>query len=135
MSSEFALGTRNPVTHWRALWLLACFLLAACSSTPEDPQEQVPRQTTVDDTQPVSPIKPMQTRIPRPKATFSVAAVGDMMIGTDYPLDHLPDDDGVSFLQAVTPWLQSADVTFGNLEGVLLDGGEPAKADAKASAS
>ena len=32
-----------------------------------------------------------------------------------------------SFLQAVTPWLSSPDITFGNLEGVLLDGGEPAK--------
>ena len=50
-----------------------------------------------------------------------------MMLGTDYPENHLPDDDGVSFLTAVTPWLSSADVTFGNLEGVLLDGGEPGK--------
>lgn len=50
-----------------------------------------------------------------------------MMIGTDYPQNHLPDDDGVSFLTAVTPWLSSADITFGNLEGVLIDGGEPGK--------
>jgi poly-gamma-glutamate capsule biosynthesis protein CapA/YwtB (metallophosphatase superfamily) len=60
--------------------------------------------------------------------TISVAAVGDLMIGTDYPRNHLPDDDGVGFLKPVTPWLSSADLTFGNLEGVLLDGGEPAKA-------
>jgi poly-gamma-glutamate capsule biosynthesis protein CapA/YwtB (metallophosphatase superfamily) len=50
-----------------------------------------------------------------------------MMIGTDFPENHLPDDDGESFLAAVTPWLSSADLTFGNLEGVLVDGGEPAK--------
>ena len=50
-----------------------------------------------------------------------------MMIGTDFPENHLPDDDGVSFLAAVTPALSSADITFGNLEGVLVDGGEPAK--------
>jgi len=49
------------------------------------------------------------------------------MIGTDYPNNHLPDDDGVSFFAAVTPWLSAADVAFGNLEGVLLDGGEPGK--------
>lgn len=49
------------------------------------------------------------------------------MIGTDFPENHLPDDDGVSFLAAVAPVLRSADITFGNLEGVLLDGGEPAK--------
>jgi len=50
-----------------------------------------------------------------------------MMIGTDYPQNHLPDDDGVSFLGDVAPYLQSADIAFGNLEGVLIDGGEPAK--------
>ena len=50
-----------------------------------------------------------------------------MMLGTDYPENHLPDDDGVSFLAAVTPQLTGADLTFGNLEGVLLDGGEPGK--------
>jgi len=50
-----------------------------------------------------------------------------MMIGTDYPNNHLPDDDGVSFLAHVTPTLSAADVTFGNLEGVLIDGGEPGK--------
>jgi hypothetical protein len=56
------------------------------------------------------------------------ALVGDMMLGTDYPENHLPDDDGAGFLAAVTPVLASADLAFGNLEGVLADGGEPAKA-------
>lgn len=50
-----------------------------------------------------------------------------MMIGTDYPQNHLPDDDGVSFLADVAPILSAADLAFGNLEGVLLDGGEPGK--------
>ncbi len=56
-----------------------------------------------------------------------IAAVGDLMIGTDYPQDHLPDDDGIAFLAQVAPWLWGADIAFGNLEGVLVDGGEPAK--------
>ena len=60
-------------------------------------------------------------------ARISIAAVGDMMLGTDYPDNHLPDDDGVSFLAHVTSILSSADLTFGNLEGVLVDGGEPGK--------
>jgi len=59
--------------------------------------------------------------------TISIAAVGDMMIGTDFPENHLPDDDGVGFLAAVAPWLSRADVAFGNLEGVLADDGEPGK--------
>jgi poly-gamma-glutamate capsule biosynthesis protein CapA/YwtB (metallophosphatase superfamily) len=50
-----------------------------------------------------------------------------MMLGTDYPENHLPDDDGVGFLRHVTPLLSGADVTLGNLEGVLVDGGEPGK--------
>ena len=50
-----------------------------------------------------------------------------MMLGTDYPENRLPDDDGVGFLRAVTPILAAADITFGNLEGVLTDGGTPAK--------
>ncbi|MFT5499992.1 MAG: hypothetical protein ACI88G_000118 [Woeseiaceae bacterium] len=62
-----------------------------------------------------------------PNLSIRIAAVGDMMLGTDYPENHLPDDDGVGFLQAVTPILVAADLTFGNLEGVLVDGGEPGK--------
>lgn len=58
---------------------------------------------------------------------ITIAAVGDMMLGTDFPDNHLPDDDGVSFLAQVAPILSSADITFGNLEGVLLDAGEPGK--------
>jgi poly-gamma-glutamate capsule biosynthesis protein CapA/YwtB (metallophosphatase superfamily) len=60
-------------------------------------------------------------------STISIAAVGDMMIGTDFPENHLPDDDGITFLADVAPWFWSADIAFGNLEGVLVDGGEPGK--------
>ncbi len=76
--------------------------------------------------QPIAPVpKPATTPAPQPR--ISIAMVGDIMIGTDYPENHLPDDDGVSFLTAVTPTLRSADITVGNLEGVLMDGGEPRK--------
>jgi poly-gamma-glutamate capsule biosynthesis protein CapA/YwtB (metallophosphatase superfamily) len=57
----------------------------------------------------------------------SFVSVGDMMIGTDYPANHLPDDDGVGFLAGVSSLISAADIAFGNLEGVLMDGGEPAK--------
>jgi hypothetical protein len=58
---------------------------------------------------------------------ITLAAVGDVMLGTDYPDNTLPDDDGASFLTSVTPFLSSADIAFGNLEGVLMDGGEAVK--------
>ena len=60
-------------------------------------------------------------------ARITIAAAGDIMLGTDYPNNHLPDDDGQSFLSEVTPVFNSADIAFGNLEGVLMDGGEPVK--------
>jgi poly-gamma-glutamate capsule biosynthesis protein CapA/YwtB (metallophosphatase superfamily) len=62
-----------------------------------------------------------------PAQGITIAAVGDIMMGTDYPENILPDDDGVSFLAAVAPVLSAADVTFGNLEGVLMDGGDAVK--------
>lgn len=58
---------------------------------------------------------------------LTVTAVGDMMLGTDFPENTLPDDDGLSYFDGVTSLLDKADVTFGNLEGVLQDGGDPVK--------
>ncbi len=61
------------------------------------------------------------------EGSFTIAAVGDLMLGTDFPSHRLADDDGVSLLNDATPILSAADIVFGNLEGVLLDGGEPVK--------
>lgn len=120
---------QRPAGTWldlllRRLLVPAAFLvLGACSSTPEVTAEVTPAAQEAEQ----KPLVVTQSPAVSPKMTVSIAAVGDMMLGTDYPENHLPDDDGVSFLQAVTPLLSSADITFGNLEGVLLDGGEPAK--------
>jgi poly-gamma-glutamate capsule biosynthesis protein CapA/YwtB (metallophosphatase superfamily) len=54
-------------------------------------------------------------------------AVGDIMLGTDFPENHLPPDNGQHLLAGVATILKQADVTFGNYEGTLLSGGEPAK--------
>jgi hypothetical protein len=58
---------------------------------------------------------------------LTVAAVGDIMLGTDFPDNRLADDDGVSSLSAIAPILRLADITIGNLEGVILAGGTPSK--------
>ena len=101
--------------------------LAACTTTPapavnDKPPapEPAPEPPPVEEPQPAPPPDLSSMRI-------SIAAVGDMMIGTDYPQNHLPDDDGVGFLAAVTPVIAAADIAIGNLEGVLVDGGEPGK--------
>jgi len=112
----------------RSCIFLALLALAACTTTT--PEQAAPPVATERVEPAAPPSKPIPQPEPQPdKSTFriSIAAVGDMMIGTDFPENHLPDDDGISFLAAVTPWLSSADLTFGNLEGVLVDGGEPAK--------
>ena len=60
-------------------------------------------------------------------ATIKIAAVGDIMLGTDYPDDRLPENDGADFLGVVGPILRAADITLGNLEGVIMVGGTPGK--------
>jgi len=118
----------SVISSSRQLLLLLSAVLAGCAAAP--PAEA---PTAVEDVAPVEAQVPELTEpAPSPEpdkrsSRISIASVGDMMLGTDFPENHLPDDDGVSFLTAVTPYLSSADLTFGNLEGVLVDGGEPAK--------
>ncbi|NOS93132.1 MAG: CapA family protein [Cyclobacteriaceae bacterium] len=62
------------------------------------------------------------------KDTVTLIGVGDMMMGSNYPNGgKLPPDDGRGLMKEVEPVLQNADVTFGNLEGVLLNEGGIAK--------
>ncbi len=50
-----------------------------------------------------------------------------MMLGSDFPKPRLPEDDGRSQLSDAAPLLQASEIAFGNVEGVLMDGGEPVK--------
>ncbi|HEY6969365.1 MAG TPA: CapA family protein [Candidatus Angelobacter sp.] len=62
------------------------------------------------------------------------AAVGDVMLGTTFPDSSggdLPPNDGADILQEVAPILRLGDVTFGNLEGPLVDSGISAKCHGK----
>jgi len=60
-------------------------------------------------------------------ATVRMRAVGDMMIGTDFPAGHLPPQGGATIFAGVSDWLTDADLTFGNLEGPLCDSGRTSK--------
>jgi hypothetical protein len=61
---------------------------------------------------------------PQAKETLTIAAVGDIMLGSPYPNDtRMPPNDGADILKAVTPVLSSADITFGNMEAPITDGG------------
>ncbi|MCA1558363.1 MAG: CapA family protein [Acidobacteria bacterium] len=54
---------------------------------------------------------------------ISIAAVGDIMLGSTNPPDRgLPQEDGAKMLVEVAPILSAADIAFGNLEGPMLEG-------------
>lgn len=60
--------------------------------------------------------------------TIKVIGVGDMMLGTNYPsANYLPSNGGKDLLRDVIHILEKADVTFGNLEGTILNEGGTAK--------
>ena len=58
------------------------------------------------------------------KDTISVIGVGDIMMGTNFPSEkYLPPENGSRLWREVNDLLNDADLTFGNLEGVVLDSG------------
>jgi hypothetical protein len=63
--------------------------------------------------------------------SLTVIAVGDIMMGSDYPVNMLPPHGGEYLYENVARILRSADLTVGNLEGVLLSGGVCAKKTAR----
>ncbi len=61
---------------------------------------------------------------------ITIAAVGDVMLGSTFPEDEpvqLPPEDGARELGEVAPILSAADLAFGNLEGPMLEGGTSTK--------
>jgi hypothetical protein len=112
------------VTKQLKICLLAtAIVLAGCVSGPTQiPATPAAVEAVEPTTEAIKEIEPDYASM-----RITVAGAGDIMLGTDFPDNHLPDDDGVGFLAAVSPLLSGADITFGNLEGVLLDGGKPAK--------
>jgi poly-gamma-glutamate capsule biosynthesis protein CapA/YwtB (metallophosphatase superfamily) len=65
---------------------------------------------------------------PKNREPINIAAVGDIMLGSTSINDtFLPPNDGADILKEVTPILTKADITFGNLEGPMLEGGVTTK--------
>ncbi len=54
---------------------------------------------------------------------ISVIGVGDIMMGTTYPSNDLPPNDGKELFEGVKDILENADITMGNLEGPFLNSG------------
>lgn len=105
-------------------WISLLMLVTACALTDAQTDIQTPEQLalrgneTLVDSTPLPPVEP-------PMDTIHLAAVGDIMLGTDYPdRGSLPANDGVGLLHGVQQYLEPFDVTFGNLEGVIGRGGK-----------
>ena len=116
--------------RWSYAWAISAGLAAGCAGALPQSAPPAPAPAERAELPANEAASPAAAEAPLTAAAtvdVSIAAVGDIMLGTDYPQNILPDDDGVGFLGAVTPALAAADIAFGNLEGTLLDGGEPVK--------
>jgi hypothetical protein len=98
------------------LFIGCSVVIIACDAPVEQKQEM---------SHPI--IKAVLKAKPATHDTITIAAVGDMMLGTSYPnANNLPADSAKNSFKSVLNELRSADVTFGNLEGTLLEGGHAA---------
>ncbi|HVF47429.1 MAG TPA: CapA family protein [Pyrinomonadaceae bacterium] len=74
------------------------------------------------------PIEPVVEATPKNREPITIAAVGDIMLGSSYPNEsRMPPNDGADLLKDVAPILSAADIAFGNLEGPMADGGASSK--------
>ncbi len=111
-----------------AVWPLLPLVLSACSGLGVQSEgEPAEAPSIVPEVAPAT-APPSVSLTPAPESRrLSIAAVGDLMLGTDFPQPRLHPEGAAGLLAAATPTIASVDVAFGNLEGVLLDGGEPVK--------
>lgn len=99
-------------------------LLTACGQEPSSAKNDSQLGVVQPDSLKVDTL---QQDIPQQK-NIKIIGVGDMMLGTNYPSSsYLPANGGKDLLADVEELLSSADVTFGNLEGTILDSGGTAK--------
>lgn len=83
---------------------------------------------TVSSEEPVNVAGPVPEPTPKNNEPITIAAVGDIMMGSPYPNEsRMPPNDGADLLKDVTPILSTADIAFGNLEGPIVDGGASGK--------
>lgn len=108
------LNTRSWLVVFAVLQLFALLGVAAC-------QQELVRPRVVTATS-------SSTDLQTSQANIVIAAAGDIMLGSTYPAGRgLPPEDGATTLKEVTPLLTLADLTFGNLEGPMLEGGSTSK--------
>lgn len=92
--------------------LIACAIGMACE----------PKR--VKSEEPLFLAAPLPEPTPLNGSEITIAAVGDIMLGSPFPNDsRMPPNDGADLLKNVTSILSAADIAFGNMEGPIVDGG------------
>lgn len=110
---------RYPNSNFTTFALIACVVLAIGCGRPTE---------ALSDS---TPVAPAESPVPQKSGSITIAAVGDIMLGTATRGDK-PPNDGADMLKDFAPVLSAADITFGNLEGPLADSGVSAKCGASA---
>ncbi|MEO0115171.1 MAG: CapA family protein [candidate division WOR-3 bacterium] len=64
-------------------------------------------------------------------SVIRIAAVGDIMMGSTYPIPILPPNHGADLFKLISDELIDSEITIGNLEGPLCDSGKPKKDSTK----
>lgn len=109
----------NRLLYTSLFIFVACLLTLACSGV---------NTNAIEPTHFAEPQASPTPKIEGSKETITIAAVGDVMLGSPFPNEtRMPPNDGADLLKDVTPLLSAADVAFGNLEGPMTDGGESSK--------
>ncbi len=111
--------TKLKILFSTPVFILGLFVLLACQT-----------KSTID-VDSVSAATPSPTPLSMNSTNgdaVTIAAVGDIMLGSTSINDtFLPPNDGADILKEMTPILSKADITFGNLEGPMLEGGTTSK--------
>ena len=64
-------------------------------------------------------------------APLVISMSGDIMLGTTWPSEMLPPNEGRDVFRDAGPHIRAADLAVGNLEGAVIDGGISAKGSGK----
>ena len=116
------------------MWMLLLYGCYASSETLNSqpigntiPSISVPK-TSPKQEAPVLRLKVASIQKVEALQTISIIGVGDIMLGSNYPSSkYLPANRGKNLLKTLNPILKDADITFGNLEGTILDKGATIK--------
>lgn len=126
-----ALGT-SLVLAW--VWYVQNVLPGGVSDLPNwaslanNPSSETPAPEAAPTLTPEIPT-PAPVTVPE-RQTIRIKAVGDMVPGTNYPNRRKPQDPD-SLLAKIKPYLQGADILFGNYESTLTNHPRPFKDTSK----